>query len=68
MTFRTGKVIEMTGTSKVTILKWIHSGRLDPSPQKDERNGYYIWTEQDIQRLMELVRQSRSVRRKESRR
>lgn len=53
---RTKEVLELTGISKPTLLSWIRKGKLDPPPERNPLNRYYIWTPDDVQRLLTLTR------------
>lgn len=52
--------MRIVNVSKVTILKWIQSGKLDPPPKQDLQNGYYLWTAEDVRRLQEVAFHSRA--------
>jgi DNA-binding transcriptional MerR regulator len=45
--WKTGEVAQLINVTKRTLQNWLVSEKI-PQPQKDT-NGYYIWTEMDVQ-------------------
>ncbi len=53
--FRSAEVSEMTGVSKSTIHRWLNDGII-PQARFRDRNGWVLFTEEDIQRIKDEAR------------
>jgi hypothetical protein len=52
----TSEVASLIGTTKQTILNWLREGRI-VEPERNPINNYRLWTDQDIMRIREMLRE-----------
>jgi hypothetical protein len=52
---KSAEVAEALGVSKVTLKTWLRDGRI-PEPARDPRNGYRLWTAQDVDTIRRMLR------------
>jgi predicted transcriptional regulator len=52
----TSEVASLIGTTKQTILNWLREGRII-EPERNPINNYRLWTDQDITRIREMLRE-----------
>lgn len=52
----TSEVATLIGTTKQTILNWLREGRI-LEPERNPINNYRLWTDQDITRIREMLRE-----------
>ena len=52
---KSSEVAEAIGVSKVTLKTWLRTGRV-PEPARDPRNGYRLWTAQDVDSIRRMLK------------
>ena len=52
---KSGEVAQAVGVSKVTLKAWLRVGRI-PEPARDPRNGYRLWTSQDVDTIRRMIK------------
>ena len=57
--FKTAEVAELIGVTKQTILNWLRRG-LVTEPERNPATGYRLWTEKDIERVRQFLRERAS--------
>lgn len=50
---KSAEVAQAIGVSKVTLKTWLRDGRI-PEPARDPRNGYRLWTAQDVDTIRRM--------------
>ena len=57
-------VAAILGITRRTLFNWIKAGKI-PEPQRDEKNGYFLWSSVDVQliqaQLMEKSLENRNL-------
>ena len=56
---RSGEVAQALGVSKVTLKAWLRGGKV-PEPARDPRNGYRLWTPQDVDTIRRTIKEGES--------
>ncbi len=54
--FSAAQVANMLGVSKSTLHNWMQSGKV-PRPERNAVNGYYRWTQNDIEAIRAIMRE-----------
>lgn len=54
---KSAEVAGVLGISKVTLKAWLRSGKV-PEPARDDRNGYRLWTIQDVDRIRQSFKEA----------
>lgn len=52
---KSAEVAQAIGVSKVTLKSWLRDGRV-PEPARDPRNGYRLWTAQDVDNIRRMLK------------
>lgn len=52
----TAEVASLIGITKQSLLNWIRQGRVI-DPERNPANNYRMWSEGDVQRLREMIRE-----------
>ncbi len=52
----TAEVAELFGITKQTVLNWMRQGRI-VEPERNPVNNYRIWSESDVQRVRDMIRE-----------
>ena len=52
----TAEVASLMGITKQTIFNWIREGRI-LEPERNPANNYRLWTEQDVGRIRDMIRE-----------
>ena len=52
---KSAEVAQAIGVSKVTLKTWLRTGRIG-EPARDPRNGYRLWTAQDVDSIRRMLK------------
>ena len=52
---KSGEVAQALGVSKVTLKTWLRDGKI-LEPARDPRNGYRLWTAQDVDAIRRTLK------------